>query len=400
MVRWKLQGGGGAEDAERARLRGLMDAWWAAFAERSTDIADVFERRGTFDLPAFMDATLHAVDQRLCWEFGSATTGEGHRLCITPEADRNLRPLLDELLSRAPALPGWEFHAYRSNDPAELVLDVVEARCGIRPDTARVRMERSDERRMVDVTWELGPEIPEEKLGHVAFVLTETTFGEEMLDRWVGAVEHQRVAKGIFSRGPKWRGLKLEEARPALDTEVRRLLQSLPEIPWWQLRPREEREDGPSWRMLKGEGTNGPPGREDLISLVTVSPEVTNGTFSPRFWSGRHSRCGESFVYVQVAADGPPSGARLDRREQIEDALDEALIPRKLGAVISSATGVRWDYIDLAVTDLHAAAEVAVKAMRAAEVDGPAWIRCHDADWTSEWKGVWDDETPPPTNQQ
>jgi Ca2+:H+ antiporter len=42
------------------------------------------------------------------WEFGRAIATDGHRLVITPETVKELRPLVDELLARAPAIPGWE----------------------------------------------------------------------------------------------------------------------------------------------------------------------------------------------------------------------------------------------------------------------------------------------------
>lgn len=59
------------------------------------------------------------------------------RLVITPEQRSDLRPLVDELLRRAPTLSGWSFHPHRLAESYAMAVDTVQARTArrIRRDT-------------------------------------------------------------------------------------------------------------------------------------------------------------------------------------------------------------------------------------------------------------------------
>jgi hypothetical protein len=130
-MRWTYaDSNNGAEATRQAETLRRIDAWWSALAAHTADLDAAFSRRGSFDIPAFMDRHLHAVDRRLCWEFGGAIRGAGHRLVITPEGDRQLRPMVKTLLDRAPALPGWEFYPYRPPESVEMAHQMVKARGG------------------------------------------------------------------------------------------------------------------------------------------------------------------------------------------------------------------------------------------------------------------------------
>ena len=56
---------------------------------------------------------LQAINEHLMWEFGPAVQGKGHRLVVTPESRRYLRPLVRQVLERTPKLGGWDFYLYR-----------------------------------------------------------------------------------------------------------------------------------------------------------------------------------------------------------------------------------------------------------------------------------------------
>ena len=90
-----------------------IDAWWAAFQAKAADLDALFSRQAEWDLPGWMQENLQPIHPHLMWEFGPAVEGPGHRLVITPESRRHLRPLVAEMLRRAPPLDGWEFYAYR-----------------------------------------------------------------------------------------------------------------------------------------------------------------------------------------------------------------------------------------------------------------------------------------------
>src|SRR5689334_6002005 len=96
------------EAAERLRIGKAIDAWWDAFGETVPQLNALFSGESDWDLPAWMDRYLRPIDPNLMWEFGPALSA-GHRLVITPENLRHLRPLVAEVLRRAPHIPGWEF---------------------------------------------------------------------------------------------------------------------------------------------------------------------------------------------------------------------------------------------------------------------------------------------------
>jgi hypothetical protein len=113
-----------------AGLNDKIDAWWTAFATQTGDFRDLFKRRKEWDLPAWMHENLGAICADLMWEFGPAVHGEGHRLVITTEWRRHLRPLVKRILGRAPQIDGWEFYPYRLPEDFGMAEETVKARTG------------------------------------------------------------------------------------------------------------------------------------------------------------------------------------------------------------------------------------------------------------------------------
>src|SRR6476646_1232727 len=111
-MRWKFPDPSDHEEnTARTLIRQRIDHWWRTFSTYASDIAAVFTRGKTFDIPGFMRQNLDPIDRRLMWEFGRGIKTP-HRLVITPEVHHQLHPLVDVLLQRAPKLD-WEFYPYR-----------------------------------------------------------------------------------------------------------------------------------------------------------------------------------------------------------------------------------------------------------------------------------------------
>src|SRR5688572_20049708 len=112
-MRWKF---GSKSDPEyqqtRSKVIRRIDDWWRTFEKDRDQITASFKKGSDWDLPGWMNRHLNTIDERLMWEFGPGVKG-GHRLVITPESDRFLRPLVETLLERAPRMEGWEFYPYR-----------------------------------------------------------------------------------------------------------------------------------------------------------------------------------------------------------------------------------------------------------------------------------------------
>ncbi len=103
-----LQTGREQDEVARQAVLDRIDAWWSAFDEKREDFLAYFTNKKRWDLAAWMQEHLQAVDERLMWEFGPGLGG-GHRLVVTPEVERQLRPLVDTLIERCPGFDGWVF---------------------------------------------------------------------------------------------------------------------------------------------------------------------------------------------------------------------------------------------------------------------------------------------------
>ena len=112
-------------------IQGAIHRWWKAFAAKAADIDAMFSQGAAFDLVAFMHEHLGAVDPRLMWEFGPAVAGGRHRLVLTPETDRHMRPLTDAILAAAPSGTGFEFYSGRLAEPMDHAMATVQGRTGL-----------------------------------------------------------------------------------------------------------------------------------------------------------------------------------------------------------------------------------------------------------------------------
>lgn len=400
MVRWILPGGSEQEHRERARLSAAIDQWWQTFTANTAALDAAFNNKNPgFDVANFMHNSLNTVDRKIRWEFGPGVKRGGHRLVITPESSQHLRPMTDEILARAPDLPGWEFYRHRLRDPAEQWPPIIQSRTGIELQTLpSVIVKASELHGCVDLTFEIDKSVPASKLSEVAFLLAQCVLGEESLERDVGALQGVHVQRSLIGKN-KPSGVPLSKLPQTFDDLLARHIATLPDRPWHEIRPCKS--DSCEWSGYNSnKDRGGPPNRTDLITGSIVAVEgFLPSLCGPFFYSSRLSRFGEHFIYVQAEATYVPREERADHRYRLQDALDDALAPLALGAVIGGAAGTQYDYIDLAVTDLPKAAELIAQTLRAHRVPRPSWIRCHDIDYALEWRGIWDDlEPPPPIN--
>src|SRR5262249_42111494 len=151
------------------------DQWWQTFAGNTKRITDLFCRKAEWDLPQWMEDHLQAIHPQLMWEYGTGLSGVGHRLVITPESARHLRPLTDTVLQRAPRLEGWEFYGYRPPEGLEETQATVEGRTGGSIDGIMFEAHIGD-RHLIDLTFLFPRELGEEddQATHEAFVAAET----------------------------------------------------------------------------------------------------------------------------------------------------------------------------------------------------------------------------------
>jgi hypothetical protein len=373
------------DPAERARLHGEMDRFWQAFVARQERIDALFRMQDRWDLVSWMNEKLAPLTQGLLWEFGPGAEG-GHRLVITPESRRHLRPLVAELIARAPKLPNWSFQDARPPDPPEYTQNVVHGRAGIQLGAALVGVQPGEGNRL-DLRWHfpgLDPKDP--RAFEAAFVATQSVLGERVLDEWVGMLDCVASAEGL--RGWKTLPVQLHAAR-------QKLVQALPEAPLHQRAP--EGLTYTLWKMdPQGEGDF--PRQDDLRIGKSCDPAMWTAAHArpEAFSTARFSRHDELYAYLKIdTREEAPEEAFQDKSE-IEVALDTLLREHGVGAFCGGGSGLWYSYVDLMLSDLDAAIPLIRQCLRGGSVSRRSWLLFMDPGLASEWVGVYDDTPPPP----
>ncbi|HEY3445531.1 MAG TPA: hypothetical protein VGK67_04160 [Myxococcales bacterium] len=376
------------EQEERSRLLQRMDAWWKACATSASSFDDHFQGRGKFDLEGFMAQHLGAVDERLMWEFGPPVRGGKHRLVITPENERQLRPLLEALLSRAPSIPGWELYPRRLAEPLELAELTVKGRTGGTLQGWRVCIATNDAGG-VDLTyWNpscAGPE--DEAANSIAFVATESLLGEETLDKFVDLIEV--AASPVDGAEDVELGLAQGRVQAALEKQRARL----------DDRPLLETAEGRKWSLVKLTPADLPDYEHQfdlLVAKTALLPMWQRAHSNLPFFSERFSRHGETFCFIKIDGSQRLDAAGFADKAEIEAALEKALERERLGTVIGGGTGRRYSYVDLALLDVRRSIPILQKTLRAGKVPRRSWLQFFDSELAEEWVGIWDDSPTPP----
>ena len=108
------------------------------------------------------------------------------------------------------------------------------------------------------------------------------------------------------------------------------------------------------------------------------------------FYSERFSRHGESFCYLKIdGSEGLDQDGGFSDRGSIEEAIDEVLIPARAGCVIGGGTGLRYSYIDVALSDAAAAIPLIRRRLRAGKIPWRTWLVFFDAPLAHEWVGIY-----------
>ncbi len=382
------------ECKERQQVLDKVDHWWRSFSRHHPAISESFCRRHPpLDIARWMQEHLQAIDDRLCWEFGPAISGSGHRLVITPESEHWLRPVVRTILERAPQIDGWEFFPYRLPEDAEQAVASVEGR--VRADITGTLVEaRIGECRKVDVCFHFPHELAadDQEARCAAFVATEALVGEEILDHWIGCIDLGPPA--IRKARPDCRLLSLDRVRPTVDALIGSLIEQLPCEPTWQS---IENANWSGVELHPDEGQADYCARDDLFVAISGRLDIFEASHGGGiFSSGCHSRCGETFCYLKIDGAQGLARSQFNDRAEIEETLNAALIQEKLGCCFGGGTGLRYSYIDLALTDLPRSIEIVRRILLSGGIPKRTWIQFFDDELAREWVGIHADAPAPP----
>ena len=365
-----------------------IDAWWTAFREKADDMDALFTGRMEWDLAEWMHEHLGEIHPHLMWEFGPAVQQAGHRLVITPESRRHLRPLVAQLIRQAPELDGWEFYAYRLPESLDMTLRTVEARTGGDIRQTRFQATVGDFNR-VDLFFyaDQYTSDDEDALNDV-FVATETLVGEEILDHWIGGIEVDTLPSG-----GKQDLRPIGDLRSVVDDRIREIRDLLPASPLFQL------GDGQEWTLFKlePEELDDYPEQFDMFVGKSMLPAMWQNAHSEApFDSERFSRFGETFCYVKIDGTQGVDEEKFADKSEIEDALDTALRQHEFGCFVGGGTGLKYSYVDLALVDVDRGVEIVRQVLSEGNIPKRSWILFYDTDLQARWIGIWEDGPPPP----
>lgn len=114
------------------------------------------------------------------------------------------------------------------------------------------------------------------------------------------------------------------------------------------------------------------------------------------FTSACHTRCGELFCYLKLDGQAVPRERFVEFRGHFEDALNPALTQAGVGCVVGGGSGLRYAYIDLALTDLKRAVPIIRQSLAGLRAPLRTWLLCFDSELAHEWVGIYPQTPPPP----
>lgn len=390
-MRWLYCEANDADAPSRAAVLQRIDEWWAAFLNKESAIRSLFKQHGEWDLVDWVRENLNKVDARLMWEFGPAVNSAGHRLVITPESYKHLRPLVSVILSRAPQLDGWEFYSYRLPESIEQSALAVRGRTGGDLDGFKVRV-RTGEGHRIDLTYVsptcAGP--TDQQALNEAFVATEELLGEQLLDKWIGLIEVDQLPRDSslprLFRKPSASLLPVSRLTPTVNALLDAIRDQMHRSPLYEIDVRCPRHPWSCLERQPPEVAEDHSARKDLFVLTTGYTAMSLAAQNDRaFYSERFSRFGETFCYLKI--DSVSGRRTIEEREELETAIDQALVPAKIGRTIAGGSGLRYTYIDLAVTDVRRAIQL-LRSTLAGKVPIRSWILFFEPDYADEWVGL------------
>lgn len=404
-MRWKYPYPASPSEAvERRKTLRAIDAWWKAFAENADAIDAYYAKSRDFDIVAFTREHLGRLPGDLSWEYGPARGHDGHRLVITPEGKRAFRPLVDDVVARAPVLPRWEFYGYRLAEPLDMAMRTAGAISRHAParEMPLVAVRRGRHNR-VDLTYQIPrPEHEADRpLASYLFRAIEQLVGEAVLDKWIGYVGPAEPDEPIATR-PGGAVVPFARLQGTVDAVIAATREQLPPRARHEVSAEERAaREGVLYELKRPSDLPNDDAARSLDQYLgtTDDPDLIFATrVGDGFCSERFSSAGETFCYLKIDAAAVPDGDRVEHRSNIEEAIDAALNGKKLGCVVGGGTGTMYSYIDLALTDVSSAISQLRTTLRRDDVDRRTWLLFHDADLIDEWVGVYDNTPSPPAD--
>jgi hypothetical protein len=214
--------------------------------------------------------------------------------------------------------------------------------------------------------------------------------GEGRAADWLGEVALEPAPRGgllkvLDVRAAPASFFPVAELPETFGHAIAGLYAGLPAEPLWAAGGEE------LWTMLEAsaEPAEDYAAQDDLLLASTYLPEMLKCFLagSP-FSSSRFSRREELFSYLKVERHDDDPRLSLSARRVLEDALDAALVSERAGRVVGSGLGIRYSYVDFALSDVDRAIGVVSDVARRVGLPEKSWLLFCDSELDDAWAPV------------
>ncbi|HWA28304.1 MAG TPA: hypothetical protein VG734_21830 [Lacunisphaera sp.] len=326
-----------------------MAAFWKWFQEVAPRFYATIEAGKCGTLTEETSSRVNELSDGLGWVYGPGAGGKGHSLTVTGEGNIHRQLLTLRWLEMAPAIEGWTFYAARQ--PGEIkghVMGMFDQRFDPKEIWVSASVNESDEK--IDLTvwhpaWE---KLENRQKFTVTFLFLDEALGEYGTDWWIGEINHGKDKLAA--------SFPLEELAAHVTATAR-------QHGWKKHAP------GELWTNYSVKQQTDAFPRGDIFTLTTAVPRLFLGYMdADGELEDPLAGSGADYVYVSIARGHFPEGGEIDRRSQIEDAMEAALRKFSGGRSIGGAMGRERGYIDLLIYDGQRSLDAMQQALRAQKV--------------------------------
>lgn len=377
-----------AETAQHLAAERKIRSFWQLFR--------VQEQRRPVEWIGSLRQELKEIEPGLGLEL--ETQGAVRTLYVLALEGLSLLPLANWVVRLAPEMLGWRFATERPGVSLEEGLQRVASATRFDLQAARLKIGIARGHALsVVVGHHLFQGNGDELGGQAAEQLVATVLGDALFERWVTSVEVLPAPRPsplkLVGHNDAALPLPLSELGETITTAASRITDTLPEAPLHEFC---DRADWVLFEMDELRDADGDYPLPDLRVATTMCPEMLKSFLSGTpFASERFSRHQERFAFVELDTSGMDREHSLEQRTELEEVLDFALVPGRLGCVVGAGVGETHMYIFLALHSLDAAVAMIARRLSESGVGKSTWLKFCDDEWGAEWVGAYAD-TPAP----
>ncbi|HEX7453088.1 MAG TPA: hypothetical protein VF294_12415 [Polyangiaceae bacterium] len=228
-----------------------------------------------------------------------------------------------------------------------------------------------------------------------AEALVRLLVGEELFERWVGRVSATPTVRGgaltvLNTNAEERSALPVETLPETLCAAIAGLKQGLPEAV-------DAHAANDDWVLfeLEPEPAADFAAQDDLVVCSTRVPELKKCFLRGEpFFSGRFANSNVLYAYLKYDSLAGTTEARLAARARFEEAFSRS-VRSEQAALVGLGLGVRYGYLDLAVTDFDCIGQQLLPGLRAAGIAQRAWLLFCDSELEREHVPVHSDSPEP-----